>query len=80
MVMRLFLICGLFLSLATARAQTCPGSSTFNPCELTFDAPRAVTLDAEFRSPTYTTYKMPAFWNGKQMMIRFSPMPPMAAS
>src|SRR5689334_9519092 len=72
-LMRLFVFLSAFFYVSTARAQApvqvCPSASTFNPCDLVFEVPAGqnpqnAQLDAEFRSPTYVTYKMPAFWDG----------------
>lgn len=78
---------GLFLWLAgRVLAQTpCEGTPAYSPCELSFDlsAPDlaahpnpyvSVDLRAEFRSPHFHTYLMPAFWDGgRKMTIRFTP-------
>ncbi len=73
-----FCVCAL-----SAPAQTpCDGTPAYAPCEMPFDLPAAnpnpyvsVTLQAEFRSPHFHTYLMPAFWDGSRnkMIIRFSP-------
>lgn len=67
----------------SALAQTpCEGTPAYSPCEMPFDLPAAnpnpyvnVTLQAEFRSPHFRTYLMPAFWDASRnkMIIRFTP-------
>jgi hypothetical protein len=71
-----------------AAQTTCPGASTFNPCDIAFEIPEAeaarhpnpylsVQLHAEFRSPDYKTFLVHAFWDGgRRMVIRFSPTEP----
>ena len=67
-------------------AQTpCEGTPAYSPCELTFDLSAAdlaahpnpyvsADLHAEFRSPHFKTYLMPAFWDGgRKLIIRFTP-------
>ncbi len=81
--MRLLVALGAALS---ALAQTrCPPTPTYSPCEITFelnDAEAAahpnpyltVTLEAEFRSPRFRTFRLPAFWDGgRKLVIRFTP-------
>ena len=63
----------------------CGGTPAYTPCDFAFElnAPEAaahphpyasVELHAEFRSPHFRTYKMPAFWDGGQrLVIRFTP-------
>jgi hypothetical protein len=82
MLARLPLLC---LLAAPAFAQTpCEGTPAYSPCELVFDLSPAdlsahpnpysnVQLQAEFRSPHYHTYLMPAFWDGRRMVLRFTP-------
>lgn len=68
-------------------AQTvCPSTPAYGACEIVFDLSPAETaahpnpyltvqLEAEFRSPRYRTYRMPAFWDGGgRMVTRFAPM------
>jgi uncharacterized protein DUF5060/uncharacterized protein DUF4038 len=66
-------------------AQSCEGVAAYSPCLLNFELsagdlaahpnPYAtVALRAEFRSPRFHTYMMPAFWDGgRKMVIRFTP-------
>ncbi|HTR39821.1 MAG TPA: DUF5060 domain-containing protein [Bryobacteraceae bacterium] len=71
---------------APSAAQTaCEGTPAYSPCEIVFELSAAdaaahpnpyvsVELHAEFRSPTFRTYLMPAFWDGgHKMIIRFAP-------
>jgi hypothetical protein len=59
----------------------CEGTPAYSPCELGFELPAsipnpyvAVELKAEFRSPRFRTFLMPAFWDGgRKMIIRFAP-------
>jgi hypothetical protein len=80
---RLMLLAGVGLSLY-AQAP-CDKTPAFTPCEFTYDLnpqeaaahpnPYAdVELSAEFRSPHFHTFKLPAFWDGGQrLVIRFTP-------
>jgi len=80
---RLLLIAGSGLPLL-AQAP-CQGTPSYTPCEFVFELnpqeaavhpnPYAsVELHAEFRSPHFHTYKMPAFWDGgRRLAIRFTP-------
>lgn len=67
-------------------AQTvCQPTPAYSPCEITFELSaaemtahshpyRTVELEAEFRSPRFRTFRMPAFWDGgNRMVIRFAP-------
>lgn len=75
----------LLLLRAMAAAQTpCPATPTYSPCEIAVqltsqEAQRhanpylSVELYAEVRSPEYKTYRVPAFWDGSKMVLRFSP-------
>ena len=81
---RAMLLAGAALSLF-AQAP-CNNTPAFTPCEFTFDLnpqeaaahlnPYAdVELSAEFRSPHFHTFKLPAFWDGAQrLVIRFTPI------
>ncbi len=80
---RLLLLSSAGLSLF-AQA-TCNNTPAYSPCEFVFELnpqeaaahpnPYAdVDLHAEFRSPHFHTFKMPAFWDGGQrLVIRFTP-------
>ena len=67
-------------------AQTpCDSTPAYTPCEFVFDLSAAdlaahpnpytsVKLEAEFRSPHFHTYLMPAYWDGgRKMILRFTP-------
>jgi hypothetical protein len=67
-------------------AQTpCDGTPAYAPCDMSFELSAAdlaahanpyisVQFQAEFRSPHFKTYKMPAFWDGaRKMILRFTP-------
>ena len=79
----------LFLASVPVFAQTpCDGTPAYTPCEFAFDLSAAdlaahpnpytsVQLQAEFRSPHFKTYLMPAFWDGsRKMVLRFTPTEP----
>ena len=82
-LLRLLLLASAALSLF-AQA-TCNNTPAYSPCEFVFDLnpqeasahpnPYAdVELHAEFRSPHFHTFKIPAFWDGGQrLVIRFTP-------
>ena len=70
----------------SALAQTvCPPTPAYSPCEVVFEMSEeearanpnpyvSVTLEVEFRSPRYRTYKLPAFWDGgNRIVARFAP-------
>src|SRR5690348_16799127 len=72
----------VFLVAAPVFAQIpCEGTPAYSPCELQFELPTAIAnpyvsveLKAEFRSPRFRTFLMPAFWDGgRKMSIRFAP-------
>ena len=64
---------------------SCDGTPAYSPCELVFELSAAdlaahrnpyvdVQLQAEFKSPRFHTYAMPAFWDGgRKMIVRFTP-------
>jgi len=67
-------------------AQTpCEGTPAYSPCEFVYELSAAdlaahpnpyltAQLRAEFRSPHFKTYLMPAFWDGgRRLIIRFTP-------
>ena len=73
-------------AVAPALAQTpCEGTPAYSPCEFSFELSAgdlaahpnpyvSVDLHAEFRSPHFHTYLMPAFWDGgRKMVLRFTP-------
>ncbi len=67
-------------------AQTgCDGTPAYHPCELKFDIDGAgadvkrdpyalANIEIEFRSPRYRTFLMPGWYDGKQMVVRFTPV------
>jgi hypothetical protein len=70
-------------------AQTvCPPTAAYSPCEIVFemspqelkDHPNpyaSVTLEVEFRSPRFRTYRLPGFWDGGgRLVVRFAPTEP----
>ena len=71
-----------------AQDQPCANIATYSTCDIVFELDQAeaakhpqpyasVTLHAEFRSPHFKTFLMPAFWDGgSRMIIRFSPTEP----
>jgi len=76
----------LLVAVATALLADapCEGTPAYSPCEMAFELPSAtlaanpnpytsVTLRVEFRSPRFRTYAMPAFWDGRKMIVRFTP-------
>ena len=76
----------ILLTAFSAYAQAnCEGTPAYSPCEMTYELgaqdlsargnPYAgIQLQAEFRSPHFRTYLMPAFWDGgRKMIIRFVP-------
>jgi hypothetical protein len=77
------------IAVACSLAQTvCQPTPAYSACEIVFEmsAPeaaahpnpyRTVTLEAEFRSPRYRTFRMPAFWDGgNRLVLRFTPTDP----
>ncbi|HUJ49247.1 MAG TPA: DUF5060 domain-containing protein [Bryobacteraceae bacterium] len=76
----------LILASVPVLAQTpCEGTPAYTPCEFVFELSPAdlaahpnpyssVKLEAEFRSPHFKTFLMPAFWDGgSKMVLRFTP-------
>src|SRR5215467_8476968 len=75
----------LFLAVPAFCQMPCEGTPAYSPCEFTFDLSAAdlaahpnpyvsAQLHAEFRSPHFKTYLMPAFWDGgRKFIIRFTP-------
>jgi hypothetical protein len=68
----------LFAFSCTLRAQTiCPPTPAYAICDITFPGmPATEGFKGEFRSPDHKTYLIPAFWDGKQMVLRVSPTDP----
>ena len=82
--MRLLIPVALAFSIHAWAQIPCPATPKYSPCEITIkltpeEAAKhpnpylSVELWAEVRSPEYKTYRVPAFWDGSQMRIRFSP-------
>ena len=77
--------CLLLVAVRLFGQSSCEGTPAYSPCELAFDLPAAdlaahpnpyvtAQLRAEFRSPHFKTYLMPAFWDGgRRLIIRFTP-------
>ncbi|HEX4593461.1 MAG TPA: DUF5060 domain-containing protein, partial [Bryobacteraceae bacterium] len=75
----------LLLAVPVFSQTPCDGTPAYSPCEIVFDlsAPDlaahpnpyvSAQLRAEFRSPHFKTYLMPAFWDGgRRLIIRFTP-------
>ncbi len=82
-LLRLLLLASAGTSLFAQAA--CNNTPAYTPCEFVFDlnAQEAaahpnpytdVELHAEFRSPRFHTFRMPAFWDGgRRLVIRFTP-------
>ncbi len=63
----------------------CPPTPAYSPCEVVFELSNeevrahpnpylSVTLEVEFRSPHFRTYRLPAFWDGENRIVaRFAP-------
>src|ERR1017187_7878561 len=72
-------------ALGLGAQKVCQPTPAYSPCEITFELSaaemaahphpyRTVDLEAEFRSPRFRTFRMPAFWDGgNRMVIRFAP-------
>ena len=79
------LLLALVCFAARLTAQTpCEGTPAYSPCEFVFELQGAeasvhpnpygtVELHAEFRSPHFHTYLVPAFWDGHKLILRFVP-------
>jgi hypothetical protein len=75
----------LFFAAAACAQTPCASPTAWTPCDVAFELDAAeaqahpnpyatVELEAEFRSPRFKTYRMPAFWNGgRRLLIRFTP-------
>lgn len=71
-----------------AAQPACPPTPTYAPCELVFELSEqeaaahpnpywSVSLEVEFRSPRYRTFRLPAFWDGgRRLVVRFTPIDP----
>ena len=71
-------------SVSLSAQTTCNNTPAYTPCEIAFDVAGAearanpdpystVAVQAEFRSPRFRTFLMPAYWDGRQMVLRFTP-------
>ena len=81
-VFLLFLIPGVVVLRAQ---QPCSNTPAYSPCEFTFELTPAeaaahqdvygdVNIDAEFRSPRFKTFLLPAVWDGgNRLVLRFTP-------
>ncbi len=75
----------LFVGVPLFSQTPCEGTPAYSPCEIVFELstgdvaahpnPYATAqLHAEFRSPHFKTYLLPAFWDGaRKLIIRFTP-------
>jgi len=82
MFVRFFRAASLAAALvAGLHAQTgCDGTPAYSPCELRFEVPAGTgdpftspLIQIEFRSPHFKTFLMPGFYDGRQMVVRFTP-------
>lgn len=82
--MRTLLLLWAALAAPALAITTCPPTPAFSPCELLIDLSpadralhpnpyRSLDLWAEMRSPSFRTFRVPAFWDGARMRFRFSP-------
>ena len=85
---RLFCLVLLLAASSGAQPQTgCAPAAAFSPCDLVFELADAemkshpnpymtVKLHGEFRSPRHRTLRVPGFWDGAGLIIRFTPTEP----
>jgi len=78
----------LWLCVRALAQEPCQGALAYSPCDLPFELSGdqaaahpnpylTVELRAEFRSPRYRTFLMPAFWDGgRRLVLRFAPTEP----
>ena len=84
--MKVILLLLAALSPVSVAAQTlCPPTPAYTPCDVVFELSGeemqanpnpyvSVTLDVEFRSPHFRTFRVPAFWDGANRIVaRFAP-------
>ncbi len=68
----------LAVALPLLAQNPCGNTPVMTPCEVRREVPNAgpnLELWAEFRSPEYKTYRLPAFWDGgKHMVFRVTPV------
>lgn len=79
-LMRMLLTATLVLSSAPAFAvKPCTNATTYSPCDIVLQVKSAapyqqLKIAAQFRSPEYKTYLVPAFWDGgDRMVLRVGP-------
>ena len=81
MIVRWFALPALLCAVASAQT-VCPPTPEYSPCELVFDIPSAspskpLDLQAEFRSPRASTFRVHAFRDGgNKWVIRYVPAEP----
>ena len=80
----LLLLAALF-PVSMAAQTVCPPTPAYSPCDVVFELSGeemqanpnpyvSVTLDVEFRSPRFRTFRVPAFWDGANRIVaRFAP-------
>jgi hypothetical protein len=80
----LLLLAALF-PVSVAAQTLCPPTPAYTPCDVVFELSGeemqanpnpyvSVTLDVEFRSPHFRTFRVPAFWDGANRIVaRFAP-------
>ncbi|HEY3440083.1 MAG TPA: DUF5060 domain-containing protein [Paludibaculum sp.] len=78
--MRMLLLAALALSAAPVFAvKPCANATTYSPCDIVLEvksvAPyQQLKIAAQFRSPEYKTFLVPAFWDGgNRMVLRIGP-------
>jgi hypothetical protein len=83
--MKAFLLPAGLLSMSLLGQTVCPPTPAYAPCDVVFEMSAEelqahpnpftdVTLDVEFRSPRYRTYRLPGFWDGgNRLVVRFAP-------
>ena len=82
----MLLIAAMVLSAVPAFAvKPCTAATTYSPCDIVLEVSAAamrnaaspyqqLSLDAQFRSPEYKTFPVPAFWDGgNRMVLRVGP-------
>lgn len=82
----MLLAAALVFALRAGAQSPCGNSPVYTPCDIAFELDAAaaaqhpnphltVDLWAEFRSPEYKTYLVPAFWDGgRRMVFRITPV------
>ncbi len=81
----LLLLLAALVPLSVAAQTLCPPTPAYTPCDVVFELSGeemqanpnpyvSVTLDVEFRSPHFRTFRVPAFWDGANRVVaRFAP-------